>query len=817
MTVARNHFEDTPSVAAFVGKFPMSEFVSSLRFRLLALVLAAVIPAFGVILYGAARHRNLIADQVQRNALAAARAIAVEQGRLFENAHQLLIVLARLPQIRENNKSACSKILAGMLEPLYADLGVVDNKGKLLCSALPPKSSMIKPNGPLQNRIIQSYDFAMGNIRANPATGKTVLDLGYPLLKPPGTLRAIIFAVLDLSWAVRLTALDHLDPGATFTLVDANGNVFLRYPKGESKIGKAIFARALSDSAMSQDTEKTVDSLGADGVLRLFAFSPLTSPVTGRNLYAAIDIPAALAFADADRILTHNLIILGLLSALTLIAAWFGANIFVLRRIRDLIDAMKQVAAGKLSARTRLPYGTGELGQMARAFDDLAEALEKREEEARASAKQIYKHRQQQNVLYELNLAITSTLDLASVLSTLLEHISGLFPSCTAMVSWIDQRTGTLEPIAQRNLANGDASQTDTVPDQGLPLIVLQRRSPLAVSNAQIHPQTTNPEFFRRHRLRSYLGLPLIAKDEALGVLSCYMKEEREFSPEEVNFLTALVNQAAIAIYNSRLYEQTRNQAVELEKSNRIKDEFLGVMSHELRTPINIVMNYAEALKMGMFGDIGPDQDKGIEKIRSQAEHLLTLINGILEITKIDSQTATLQSERIDLVEFFSETQSDYIIPADKNLALEWKYPPELPAIISDRMKLKQILANLVNNACKFTEQGSVTVSVQLVDQGHTLECKVSDTGRGIPQELLPVIFDKFRQIDSTTTRNFSGAGLGLYIAKNFVQLLKGTIEVESRAGEGSTFTVRLPIEVDNTVIPSASRSPEAPRNFLKG
>jgi signal transduction histidine kinase/HAMP domain-containing protein len=793
----------------------MPEFVSSLRFRLLALVLAAVIPAFGVILYGAARHRNLIADQVQRNALAAAREIAVEQGRLFENAHQLLIMLARLPQIRENNKMACSKILAGMLEPLYTDLGVVDDKGKLLCSALPPRSSMIRPNSPLRHRIIQFHDFAMGEIRNNPSTGKTVLDLGYPLLKPPGTLRAIVFAVLDLSWVVRLTALDHLNPGATFSLVDANGNVFLRYPKGEGGIGKPIFAKALSDSAIPQDTEKTVDSLGADGVLRLFAFSPFASPLSDQTLYAAVDIPATLAFAEANRILTHNLIILGFLSALTLIAAWFGADMFVLRRIRDLIGAMKEVAAGKLSARTRLPYGTGELGQMAQAFDDLAEALEKREEEARASAKQIYKHRQQQNVLYELNLAITSTLDLGSVLNTLLEQISGLFPSCAAMISWIDQQTGDLEPIAQRRLASFNEVQPDAVPDQGLPLIVLQRRSPLAVPNARIHPHTTNPEFFRRHGLRSYLGLPLIAKGEALGVLSCYMKDKREFSPEEVNFLTALVNQAAIAIYNSRLYEQTRHQAAELEKSNRIKDEFLGVMSHELRTPINIVMNYAEAMKMGTFGDIGPDQEKGIEKIRSQAAHLLTLINGLLEITKIDSQTATLQKERIDLVDFFSEAQSDYMIPADKNLVLQWKYSPELPVIISDRMKLKQILANLVNNACKFTDRGTVAISVKTADQGHTLECKVSDTGRGIPQELLPFIFDKFRQIDSTTTRNFSGAGLGLYIAKNFVQLLNGTIEVESRVGEGSTFTVRLPIEVENTMTTSASRPPAAPQDFL--
>jgi len=795
----------------------MSEFVSSLRFRLLVLVLSAVIPAIALILYGAARHRSLIADQVQRNALGATRAIAVEQERLFENAHQLLVMLARLPQIRKDEKKACNKILAGMLEPLYVDLGVVNAKGNLLCSALPPRSSMITPNSLLQRRITQSYDFAMGNLRANPSTGQTTLDLGYPLLKSPGTLHAIVFAVLDLSWAARLTTLDHLNPGATFSLVDVHGNVFLRYPKGDDRMGPSIFTEALRNRSPARDFEKAVDSVGPDGVLRLFAFSPLKNPVDDQTLYAAIDIPAALAFAEADRILIHNLIILGALSALTLIATWFGTDIFVLRRIRDLIDATKQVAAGKLSARTRLPYGAGELGQMARAFDDLAKALEKREEEARASAKQIDKQRQQQNILYTLNLATTSTLDLASVLNTLLEQMANLFPSCAAMVSWIDQQTGALEPIAQRNLGQTDGVHAGTLPDQGLPLMVIKQRSPLAVSNAQTNPRTMNPEFFRRHGLCSYLGLPLSAKDKVLGVFSCYMKDDRAFSPDELNFLTALVNQAAIAIYNSQLYEQTRNQALELEKSNKIKDEFLGVMSHELRTPINVIMNYVEALTMGTFGKITRDQEKGMGKIRSQAGHLLTLINEILEITKIDSQTTTLQMERIDLVEFFAENQSDYMIPTDKNLTVEWSYPSTLPAINSDRMKLKQILTNLVNNACKFTDHGSITISVQTLDDGRILEFKVSDTGHGIPETLLPFIFDKFRQIDSTTTRNHPGAGLGLYIVKNFVELLNGTIEVESKVGQGSVFTVRLPIEIENTSTQIANKPPVAPQEFFDG
>jgi signal transduction histidine kinase len=280
-----------------------------------------------------------------------------------------------------------------------------------------------------------------------------------------------------------------------------------------------------------------------------------------------------------------------------------------------------------------------------------------------------------------------------------------------------------------------------------------------------------------------------------LGILSIYLKGERRFnSEEELEFLTALVSQAAMAIYNSRLFEQTRNQAAELERSNKIKDEFLGVMSHELRTPLNIIMNYAEALQMGTFGAVSSEQERGVHKIRSQAGHLLSLINGILEITKIESGTVMMLKEPIDLVEFMADNRSDYATPMEKDLILEWRLPDKLPVIESDRTKLRQILTNLIDNAIKFTDQGSVIISADIEDEGETVALQVTDTGPGIPEDLLPFVFEKFRQIDSTNTRDYSGAGLGLYIVKSFVEILGGKVSAQSKVGEGSRFSVRFPV-----------------------
>jgi signal transduction histidine kinase len=301
----------------------------------------------------------------------------------------------------------------------------------------------------------------------------------------------------------------------------------------------------------------------------------------------------------------------------------------------------------------------------------------------------------------------------------------------------------------------------------------------------------------------------LTAKGETFGVLSFYSRDKHTFSPDEIDFLNALVNEAAVAIHNSQLFERTREQAAELEKSNKIKDEFLGVMSHELRTPLNIIMNYSEALRMGTFGEIGSDQARGMEKIHTQAGQLLSLINGILEITKIESGTIAVDARPVDLNDFMAELKSDYMLPMEKDVALVWSDAADLPIIVSDRIKLKQIMTNLINNAIKFTEHGSITISAGIPADGQRLEIHVADTGPGIPSELLPFVFDKFRQIDSATTRNYSGAGLGLYIVKNFVDLLGGTINVRSRLDEGSVFTVCLPI---HSVLGKAEKAAPLPK-----
>jgi signal transduction histidine kinase len=773
----------------------MIRFASSLRARLIAFVLLAVLPAFAVILFTDQRHRASIAEQVQKNALGSARVIATEQRRIIENAHQLLITLARLPQLREGNAAACEKIIAGLLEPLYVDLGVMDAKGNLMCNAL---GFQIFQSRRLKNsfvgRVVESRDIAVGEIQRDASNDKMVIELGFPVGGSTGSLRAIAFVVLDYSWIVRITAKNHLPSGASFSLFNDNGQVFLRYPDEPALVGTRIQTDSASKTKLIRGVEGNIESTGVDKIARLFTYRQLDHRIGGSVVYAGIDIPARAAFAESENILRENLIILSVLTALTLIAAWFGADLFVLRRVSDLMGATKELAAGNLKARTGLTYGGSELGHLARTFDDLAKTLEQRAADAKVAETEIQKQHLRQSAIHEISTAMTSSLDVGNVLTALSEGVTPLFPSSCVSIRWLDEQSGKIEPVARSPRTDYMGELAGAENESGFPLEVFKLKSPLLVSNAQNDPRASDPESLRAASLVTYLGLPMIVKGEVLGVLSFYSTETIDLRMEE-SFLADLTHQAAIALYNSHLFEQTRNQAVELEKSNRIKDEFLGVISHELRTPLNIIMNCAEALNMGVFGDITPEQGKGTEKIRVQASHLLSLINSILEITKIESGSMVFNPEPINLNELIRELESDYAMASkEKHLAISWQIPADLPNLVSDRMKLRQVAINLVNNAIKFTDQGSVDISFRSVPDEPFIEFSVSDTGIGMAEEFLPRIFDKFNQIDSATTRDYSGAGLGLYLVKNFVGLLGGSLSVRSKLGEGTTVTVRLPV-----------------------
>jgi PAS domain S-box-containing protein len=396
--------------------------------------------------------------------------------------------------------------------------------------------------------------------------------------------------------------------------------------------------------------------------------------------------------------------------------------------------------------------------------------------------------------LRDIDHAISSSLDLRTVLAVLMEKIDLVLPYSVVTVRLFNRASGLLEPVACRNLDENEWKKAEWRGGRGISNVVFAGKAPLIIRDTRADARLLDGEFHRKHKLISYVGVPLTVKDDTLGVLGFYTREEHDFTGEEVEFLKTLAGQAAVAIHNSQIYEEMAQLAVNLASSNKVKDEFLSVMSHELRTPLNVVMGYTAMIKDQMVGAVNPEQSQILEKLMSRVRSQLDMVNSMLQATQIQAATVALEREEVRLKDLLDGLKSDYSANLTKPLTLVWDYPSDLPAIRSDGKKLRQIVENLLDNAIKFTDAGRVTVSARVRGDGPCfVEFKVEDTGRGIPAEALHVIFEKFRQADSSETRLHGGIGLGLYIAKNFAELLGGAIKVETAAGKGSVFIVTIP------------------------
>ncbi len=264
-------------------------------------------------------------------------------------------------------------------------------------------------------------------------------------------------------------------------------------------------------------------------------------------------------------------------------------------------------------------------------------------------------------------------------------------------------------------------------------------------------------------------------------------EELKNFSTELEERIRAAT--ADLAEQNARLQWQSR----ELEKANRLKSEFLASMSHELRTPINALIGYSALMLDRIYGDLNERQEDGLTRIRAAAQHLLALINDILDLAKIEAGRMPLHLEDTVLQEVMREAsvQIDPLIKK-KGLTYRWVAPENPLHMTTDRTKVKQIILNLLSNAVKFTHSGSITLSATI--EGDFVRLDVTDTGIGIRKEDLAAIWDDFRQVDQSRTREFGGTGLGLSITRKLSGALGGRVTLTSEYGSGSTFTVFLPL-----------------------
>lgn len=410
-------------------------------------------------------------------------------------------------------------------------------------------------------------------------------------------------------------------------------------------------------------------------------------------------------------------------------------------------------------------------------------------------AAELYRKQQQEaavsQALARLGHEMIAMLDTPVLLERLGELAVEML-DCDYSHIWLIEESG--DAFTAAAIQGGSGEQREVIESIKLPRNVLQPLfDRLAYEDfVPIQEVLTNETPFGR--LPAKLGisggivLALRRGSEIVGLLTAGFHDGREaFTLEQRRIAVGIAQLGSLALQSARLVGQ-------LERANRLKSDFVATMSHELRTPLNIILGYNDLVLEGEFGPLMPEQKEALQRVESSARTLLELITATLDMSRLESGRLPIHPGDVDLPALIAEIDSEVrdIYEDKPRIEFRWKVTSPLPPLHTDRAKLKVILKNLIGNAIKFTDQGSVEVRIGAT--GRSVEFQVVDSGIGIATEMLPLIFEPFRQVDSSTTRRHGGVGLGLHIVQRLVDLLGGTISVESEPARGSCFQILLPL-----------------------
>jgi signal transduction histidine kinase len=417
--------------------------------------------------------------------------------------------------------------------------------------------------------------------------------------------------------------------------------------------------------------------------------------------------------------------------------------------------------------------------------------------ELQARTRELTRSVGQLTALGEVGRAVSSTLDLQTVLTTIVARATQLGGADAGVIYEYDEQRALFEPRATERLEEDIVRTLVATPirkGEGATGQLADVREPIQVADVRDGAQTFQArEVLVRAGYRAALAVPLVREDRLLGGLTVFRKTPGEFAPEVVDLLRTFATQSALAIQNARLFLEIEDKSRQLEVASQHKSEFLANMSHELRTPLNAIIGFSEVLTDRMFGELNEKQEEYLKDIYASGTHLLSLINDILDLSKIEAGRIELELSDFHLPQAIDNALTLVRERAGRRgIALAHTMDERLGEIRGDERKVKQILLNLLSNAIKFTPEGG-RIEVAAVSKDGLVEVSVSDTGVGIAPEDQEKVFEEFRQV-GTAEKKAEGTGLGLTLCRKFIELHGGQIWVKSQVGAGSTFTFTLPV-----------------------
>jgi len=691
-------------------------------------------------------------------------------------------------------------------------LYVIDRRGALVASINdhPPflSSESTEWNKILSDGHGQPY---IGDLYRDAKTDRFLVAMGVPVLDPStgGAIGALIL-VSDIKELFK-TRIEEVRFGKTghAMLIDGNGRVLICpiLPTGmhvtDPQLMQAITGTQQSNWALVRNdahggTNSIVGSAPLDRSNLILTRSG-SAPWFGftrqdpQELYAPI----------------HSLLIYVAVWSVLLVGLMVLLALAVSKRLVQPVHILHEGAEriGKGDLRHRLKIDTNdELEQLAEEFNRMAVHLE----ESYANLEQRVADRTKElSTLNTIALTVNRSLDVQEILDSTLEKILDVMHVEIGIIHTWDAAHGRSSLKAHRGLSN-EQVRTSAAVEPGDPLSKKATRlgKAIVIEEPQLRDNTDSP--LVQGGCRSIVCIPVNSKNETVATLTIASMHPRRFIPSDLQLLSSIGNQMGTAIDNATLYARERTMVDRLKEIDRLKSEFLSNVSHELRLPLTSIIGFSELLLDRIPGDLTPDQDDYIRNIQESGHHLLEIINNLLNLSKLRAGKMEIHLHPFDLASLIDSIQRTVApLVAKKGVSLETRLDPEATALYTDEGKVKQILLNLLSNAIKFTPAGGeirVRSRLTTLHGQPAVAIAVSDTGIGIRPEDQEKIFEEFQQLDSSFSRDYPGTGLGLTISKQFLELIRGDIGIESVYGRGSTFTIVFPMQSEPRPSPSLLR-----------
>jgi PAS domain S-box-containing protein len=875
----------------------------SLRGRLLALVLLALLPAFALIIYNTIDDHQRAEAEVKQTGLRLVRLAAQNHEQMIDDAHDLLSLLTRFSLVLLD-RSACQSLLEDLSQhyPHYTNFLVLDAEGTVSCSARTGYAGVNYADRQWFKDAVGTRKFVASEYLVGRVTSKPSVVFAAPLLDSNGSVQAVVSVSTLLEWLNRMGEHAQLPAGSTFTLLDANGTVLARHPETEKWIGRLYDHAHLVRTILTQDQEATTESAGLDGIDRLYAFKPLGVRKQVRAWHLAVGIPKEAAYGEIRAVLGQNLFFLAIVALLVLAAAWWGSHTLVLRPLRALVETSAKLGKGDLSARTGTDPRQDEIGQLAAALDQMAEAIEARESDRRSAeqtraqlaaivesssdaivsrtidgtvtswnkgaenlfgytaeemignsimllvpgdqvhrvaknfdnikhghrigscetvrlkksgapidvsvtispivdgsgkvigassiTRDISAHKRSERelkALHDINLAISSTLDRQAILQILLEKIEVLLPYAASHIRLLEEATGKLEPVACRNLdeeqwkSGGSASHHVTL------RTIIRSKQPVVIRNLQTDERTLRRSFYHQQGLVSYLGMPLIVKDKAIGVLSLLTRNEHEFTDAEIRFAETLAKQASIAISNSQLYQESKKLLDELavseEQIRALANGLMHAQDQEAKRITHVLHDESGQLLAMVYIAL----DELAKRLDEAGRERVGKIKGLLD--EVENRLRDLSHElhpamldHLGLLPSLEHLAHQIAKRAGIQITVEGKLNERLSPLLE--LTIYRVVQEAFNNVVRHAS--ARLIQVRVLQDKELIQCAIQDDGVG------------FDPAAVARTRRKQAKGLGLPGMRERVEAVGGIFQIMSAPGEGSKVFLSIPWEQIN-------------------